>query len=559
MSVISNFRKRLALPQTSWQLCLLAIIGGSAAASMVILFSLTIDAIKTFYAILFGNYNSLNLLSRLLLPLSGIIIIILLSWLTGYKYTRAGIPFVLHRLKVSYGVMPLRNTINQFFGGAFALASGFSVGKEGPSVHLGAACAGYIGNKLNLPYNSIRTLCACGIAAGISACFNTPIAAVMFVMEVILREYKIHIFIPVMLAAIIGSLITRYSLGPVHEFEFFVKFSLNIAYYPYLVIFGIFIGILASLFNHQLIYLIKRFQHIFIVKRLILAALITALLSYLLPNAYDGGMSQVSFAISNQWQFQLIATALLAKFLMTIIALGLGIPGGVIGPILSIGAIAGVLASLIIGQLTGNAELASDFALMGMAGFMAATLNAPLAALLAVVELSNQLEVIVPAMVIIATSCLASGQFFKNRSLFIMQLDIQNLTYRKPPIENFLQNIGVLGVMKENFIFKDEADIKQNLTITDTSPTDDFILSKQPFDNGLQFFWHEAVFEGGKMVQKKHQLIALSSQSTLGEAYAILHNIRFGGVYIYHQNPEDIIGIIPFEQIRRYLTQGQLQ
>jgi predicted transcriptional regulator len=84
-------------------------------------------------------------------------------------------------------------------------------------------------------------------------------------------------------------------------------------------------------------------------------------------------------------------------------------------------------------------------------------------------------------------------------------------------------------------------------------------LSKQPFDTGQQFFWHEAVFENGKMVQKKHQLIALSSQSTLGEAYAILHNIRFGGVYIYHQNPEDIIGIIPFEQIRRYLTQGQLQ
>ncbi|WP_448245361.1 chloride channel protein [Thalassotalea agariperforans] len=559
MSVISNFRKRLALPQTSWQLCILAIIGGSAAASMVILFSLTIDAIKAFYAILFDNYNSLNLLSRLLLPLSGIIIIILLSWLTGYKYTRAGIPFVLHRLKVSYGVMPLRNTINQFFGGAFALASGFSVGKEGPSVHLGAACAGYIGNKLNLPYNSIRTLCACGIAAGISACFNTPIAAVMFVMEVILREYKVHVFIPIMLAAIIGSLITQYSLGSVHELEFFVKFSLNITYYPYLVIFGIFIGILASLFNHQLIYLIKRFQHIFIVKRLIFAALITALLSYLLPNAYEGGMSQVSFALSNQWQFQLIATALLAKFLMTIIALGLGIPGGVIGPILSIGAIAGVLASLIIGQLTGNAELASDFALMGMAGFMAATLNAPLAALLAVVELSNQLEVIVPAMVIIATSCLASGQFFKNRSLFIMQLDIQNLTYRKPPIESFLQNIGVLGVMKENFIFKDEADIKQNLSITDTSPNDDFILSKQPFDNGLQFFWHEAVFEGGKMVQKKHQLIALNSQSTLGEAYAILHNIRFGGVYIYHQTPDNLIGIIPFEQIRRYLTQGQLQ
>ena len=222
MRVIPNFRKRLALPKTSWQLCLLAILGGCASASLVILFSVTIDVIKDFYAAYLANYNSLNIVSRFLLPLIGVIFIIFLSWLTGYKYTRAGIPFVLHRLKVSYGVMPFRNTINQFFGGAIALASGFSVGKEGPAVHLGAACAGYLGNKLSLPYNCIRTLCACGIAAGISACFNTPIAAVIFVMEVILREYKVHIFIPIMLAAITGSLITSYSFGPAHEFEFFI-------------------------------------------------------------------------------------------------------------------------------------------------------------------------------------------------------------------------------------------------------------------------------------------------------------------------------------------------
>ena len=98
----------------------------------------------------------------------------------------------------------------------------------------------------------------------------------------------------------------------------------------------------------------------------------------------------------------------------------------------------------------------SDFALMGMAGFMAATLNAPLAALLAVVELSNQLEVIVPAMLVISASCLASGQFFKNRSIFIMQLDMQKLVYRKQPIEDSLHHIGALGVMQTKLTIVDE-------------------------------------------------------------------------------------------------------
>ena len=86
---------------------------------------------------------------------------------------------------------------------------------------------------------------------------------------------------------------------------------------------------------------------------------------------------------------------------------------------------------------------------MGMAGFMAASLNAPLAALLAVVELSGQLEIVVPAMIVITISSIISGQVFKNRSIFTMQLDVQNLVYSKPPIEKTLQKIGVLGLMIE--------------------------------------------------------------------------------------------------------------
>ena len=206
---IAAIRKHLALPNTSWQICLLAIIGGCASALLVVLFTLTIEAIQQVYLIKSDNYNSLDEISRFDLPIIGAILILLIAWFTGYKYLRTGIPFVLHRLKVAHGVIPFKNTINQFWGSAIALASGFSVGREGPAVHLGAACSSYLGSMLKLPYNNIRTLCACGIAAGIAATFNTPIAAVIFVMEVIMREYKAHIFILVMLAAIVGSVITQ--------------------------------------------------------------------------------------------------------------------------------------------------------------------------------------------------------------------------------------------------------------------------------------------------------------------------------------------------------------
>ena len=305
-------------------------------------------------------------------------------------------------------------------------------------MHLGAACSSYIGNKLNLPYNAIRSLSACGIAAGIAACFNTPIAAVLFVMEVILREYKVHIFIPVMIAAIVGSMTTSSIFGPTHEFGYFTTISLTTDHYIALAILGLVLGVIAFAFNRYLILVIKHSARFHIVPRILTAAFITGALGYAVPFAMGTDLSAINFSLENNFEFQLLLGLLVAKMVMTIMALGLGIPGGIIGPILGIGAIAGTCGSIVVMYIMGGDISASDFALMGMAGFMAATLNAPLAALLCVVELSDQIEIIVPAMIVITSACVSSGQFFGNRSIFIMQLEVQGLAYRRPPLEKAL-------------------------------------------------------------------------------------------------------------------------
>ena len=294
MKSLSLLKTRLALPQTSWQLCLLAAIGGTASALLVVLFIFSIDSIQSLYLNQKDNYTSLNGLSRFHLPIVGGLIILFFAWLTGYQYLRTGIPFILHRLKIANGIIPFRNTLNQFFGSVIALASGFSVGKEGPAIHLGAACSSYIGSKLNLPFNTIRTLCACGIAAGISACFNTPLAAVIFVMEVILREYKVHIFIPVMIASLIGSMITRSIFGSGHEFEYFDKISISVQHYPALVFLGLVLGLLAYGFNKYLVLIIKYSSSIHIVTRILMAAIITGTLGFFVPFAMGTDLSAIS-------------------------------------------------------------------------------------------------------------------------------------------------------------------------------------------------------------------------------------------------------------------------
>jgi H+/Cl- antiporter ClcA len=560
MKIITHFKKCLALPQTSWQLCLLAAIGGFASAMLVVIFIFAIEGIQSFYLSEKDDYSSLTALSRFQLPIIGAVVILFFSWLTGYKYIRTGIPFVLHRLKTANGVMPLRNTINQFIGSAVALAAGFSVGKEGPAVHLGAACSSYIGSKLNLPYNAIRSLSACGIAAGIAACFNTPVAAVIFVMEVILREYKVHIFIPVMIAAIVGSMTTSAIFGTAHEFEYFTTITLDSQHYLALVILGVVLGVIAFAFNRYLIVIIKYSARFHIVQRILVASVITGTIGYLMPYAMGADLSAIDFSLQNSPELQLLLGLLVAKILMTITTLGLGIPGGIIGPILGIGAIIGTCISVLAMYfMPGNLQ-ASDFALMGMAGFMAATLNAPLAALLCVVEMSNQIEIIVPAMIVIASSCISSGQFFRNRSIFIMQLEVQGLAYRRPPIEKSLQRVGVIGVMQEQLIQIADNDNKTiAATISEHTPHQHVIIKKENLQNESEYIWCQPEQKNNDNSQSivRHKLIPLSNQSTLAEAYLLLVRKREGGVYIYQDNPNDIMGIITFDAIRSYLLKGK--
>jgi len=607
---IAAIQKNLALPKTSWQICLLAIIGGSTSALLVVLFTLTIAEIQQLYLLKRDEFNSLDSISRFDLPLIGAVIILLFVWLTGYKYRHTGIPFVLHRLKIAHGIIPIRNTLNQFWGSAVALASGFSVGREGPAVHLGAACSSYIADKLKLPYNSIRTLCACGIAAGIAATFNTPLAAVIFVMEVILREYKIHIFIPVMLAALVGSMITQHLLGTDHSFDYIQTVILNPAHYISLALLALFLGMLAAGFNKYLVLIIKYSKNLHIITRLLMAAFITGILGYWVPEAMGAGISAIDISFSSDWHIGLLISLLCAKFLMTIFALGLGIPGGVIGPVLAIGAITGACSGAVVTLIFPNESLGSSFVLMGMAGFMAASLNAPLAALLTVLELSNQLDLVLPAMMVITIASLISRQVFNNGSIFTMLLDVHGLLYRKAPIESVLEKVGGLAIMQEDFILlsasnkKDLAEkvapyAKQALLINQMPEQRSTQQQKFGSNDSSCFYWVQSTEQyqhAANPVPQKNtgidlsldylaynrpllaevsqtqsvkekanvdnitqtKLIGLSHQATLADAYFALVKQRCGGVYIYRQSKENIIGIITFEQLRVYLVEGKL-
>lgn len=555
--LLNALRTRLAFPRASFQMCVLAIVAGCSAASVIVVFRMMFENLQLLWLPSPDQFEQLNSYARLLLPIGAVLIILMFARFTGLKYYRMGVPYVIHRVKRHYGNIPLPTFLNQFFGGVIALAAGFGVGKEGPSVHLGAASSGFIGYWLKLPLNSIRILAGCGIAAGISACFNTPFAAVIFVMEVVLREYKIHIFIPIMLAAACGSLITKLAFGDHSALDFLTFVPLQTWVYWYLVPCGMVLGIIAALFNRQLMWMMTSFGQLSMTKRLLIAGVATGCLGWLFPQAMGAGLAPLAPVIDSSNNIAFVVLLLLAKMLMTTIAISLGVPGGIIGPVFGFGMLAGII--LLFPILSIAPELADtngSFALLGMAGMLAAVLHAPLSALSAVMELSLTPEVILPAMLVIVPAYVTSVQWLKNRSIFLQQLDHQKLPYTLSPLRETLQRHGVLSAVNKIVQVVENAPQEDHLAVLKAQPKTTLIV--KPSDTEMGYRWvdfNHDLHEANQLKVIYYPLAGISHQSTMAEAYELLQAKRQGAVYIYGEHKHQIIGIVTWNTIRSFLTQ----
>lgn len=550
-------RRRVALPITSLQLCLLAVVGGMLAALLIISFRWSILGIQRLYLLAADDFATLDAIVRAGLPVAAALFITLICLFIGLRHYRLGIPFVIHRIKLRYGMMPWRNTIHQFFGGVAALSAGFSVGREGPSVHLGAFGASTLGSYLQLPYNAIRILAGCGIAAGISASFNTPLAAVLFVMEVVLREYRIHVFVPIMLASTTGALLTRNLLPTEHDVTTIPIISLNNWHLPYLVLMGIALGVIATFFNKSLMRTMRTFQRWHLSLRLILAALITAGIGYLVPQALGAETGVIHFAMSQPDAAGFIVFMLVAKIVLTVAALGLGVPGGIVGPVFGIGVLAGTVLAFLPSLLIGDSSTVGTYAVLGMAGMLAATIHAPLAALVTVMELAGNPELVVPAMLVITASYITAVQFFQTKSIFLLQLDFLQLPYKLAPADDVLQKVGVLAMVQKDYTVLDNPSDAAVLQALDEAGTNKCVIVRRQYavDQLLELASYDVSLSlSGESVVRYQSVHTLQFQATMAEVFELLGEQRDGAVMIMSDEIEgQALGLVRWEQVRQLL------
>jgi len=453
---LEQFRHRLSHVESLPQLVILGLLSGIATGLLMVLFQLAVEI--PHYLILpsgiSDDFESLPNHWRFGLPIIGSLIIWLILFRLRPVSRKVGIAHVLERLRFQQGLLPLRNLLVQFFAGATALISGHSVGREGPAVHLGAACSSLLGQWLYLPNNSIRTLIGCGSAAAISAAFHTPLAGVIFAMEVILLEYRVVGFIPVIIAAVSANLVMQLCLGT--ETAFLVP-ALEIESLPEMALvalLGFAVGLLAAGFNHLMKQTLK-FSHLPLASRLLFAGVLTGGVAIFFPQVMGLGYDTVSTALNGALELELLAILLVAKLVITPVILGLGVPAGLIGPTLFIGAIAGALFAGISGLALSNLSQPGAYAMLGMAAMMAAVLNAPLAALIALLELTSNTNIILPGMVAIVTANLTVRHLFGLPSIFVSSLQAQGLNYREEPVSQALSRAAVASIMERELHYCD--------------------------------------------------------------------------------------------------------
>ena len=448
---IERLRLRLAQPDALLQVTLLGLFAGLVAALMVVAFRLALEGLQVYGLGLPGaeRYESLPAEWRLLLPVAGALLLGLAFHLLPVGMRNVGVGHVIIRFHRFGAYLPWQNAVVQFLAGIWGLLIGLTGGREGPGIHLGAFGGSLIGHTLGLPNNSVRTLSGCGVAAAISAAFNTPLAGVIFALEVVIKQYTLASFLPVILASSMGALLATTVFGPETVFNIEIHHQMSFWEVPTLLGLGLVIGAMAAGYIQIVEGTIARSWKWPVWARFTAAGVVTGLVGLWVPEVLGIGYDTTTLVAAAELTLGALLAIALAKWLLASVTVGLGLPVGTIAPILMIGAmVGGTLGSLLYHFEQIPLADVAFYTVLGMGAMMGATLQAPLAALAAVLELTSDTGAILPAMITIVVSGLVSRMVFGKDALYDAMLRANDQQMPGPSLWFNGDNIGVSSVIE---------------------------------------------------------------------------------------------------------------
>ncbi len=374
----------------------------------------------------------------------------------------SGIPQV--KAALAYLPMPLtgRIAIVKLISTILSLGAGLTLGRQGPTVQLGAAIASQVSNWFPTSPDHRRQLLAAGAAAGLAAGFNAPIAGVLFVIEELLQDVSGLTLGTAIMASFVGAMVSRQLGG--QDFTFSPS-SMSIDPYfnaieiPFFILLGVLAALLGVLFIRGILLSLRLYKrlHLSLPGKIAIAGLLSGLLVALLPSALRDNASLQEVWRTSEFPWHLILLIFTVKFALTLVAVGSGAPGGLFAPSLILGSTLGYLVCFLVQTLnlwmhlplgTGSgAGFAVTFALAGMAAFFSAVTRGPMTAIVIVFEMTQEFSIVLPLMISSVTAYLvaeaiSSGSVYK-------YLLAWNGIYLKPSkqFENRLSKLTAADIM----------------------------------------------------------------------------------------------------------------
>ncbi|MGD1862282.1 MAG: chloride channel protein [Leptolyngbyaceae cyanobacterium] len=393
--------KRLAF----FEACIIGVVSGLAAV-----------ALKQSVEILTDWRLASTIPAWILLPLVGLLGGTISGWLLEWVAPEArgsGIPKVKAALAYVDIPLNLRVALAKLGSTILALGSGLSLGRQGPTVQIGAALAAQLSQWVPTSPEYRRQLIAAGAAAGLAAGFNAPIAGVLFVVEELLQDFSNLTLGSAILASFVGAVVSRLLGGQGLNLSNFgmLQTGLSVQDLPFLILLGVMAGVLGGLFSKGVFTSLHFFHQLKTVSlpwRIGLAGAVTGLVGAALPIAAQDNTGLREFFVTGGAAWQIIAIAFVAKFVLTLLAYGSGASGGLFAPALVLGAALGCLVSLLaqashswlglpVGTLASSNT--TTYALTGMGAFFSAVTRGPITAIVIVFEMTANFNLVLPLMI----------------------------------------------------------------------------------------------------------------------------------------------------------------
>lgn len=364
-----------------------------------------------------------------------------------------GVPEVMKSLALHGGKLDIRDGLGKMLSCSLSIGCGGSVGREGPVVHLGATLASWAGSFIPTSNNHMRTIVGCGAAAGIAASFNAPIAGVMFALEVILADYGLATFSPIVLSAVIATVIARMHLGDFPAFIVPNYTLVSVWEIPAYVGLGLVCGLTGILFMVTLFKSEDLFATIPmpVFLKPALGGLAVGIIALAFPEIMGVGYDVMNHALLEELATATMIALVFAKIIATAIALGSGFTGGVFTPSLFLGAMVGgafgSVAHAIVPSLSAGP---GAYTLVGMGAMAASVLGAPIASILILFELTGDYRIMLALMVSSIIATLLINQIFHD-SVYTKTLKRKKIDLRQGREANLLRHIAVESIMHKDF------------------------------------------------------------------------------------------------------------